>query len=110
MVPTEGSCGVTPIKAEKVGITQYVPPKISRKKKCVLFVNPVVCFGVQVVEIKLAVVYRFVVRKFQKKVGIRSSSADHKRTAVLDDRPVNLQPRSNQANPPFGSEVLFIAV
>ena len=104
MVPTRGNGRISPgngecgIAALAAGEGEHIAAEIAAEENTVLFAQPVIRLGVQIIEIVAATadLRSIVQERFHQHIDVRAAAGYDERTAVLHDRPFQRQPRTDQ--------------
>src|SRR5690606_16324421 len=86
MIPSSRSSCITPIKAEQLTVAQIIFTEVSGQVNRVFVVDTVIYFGIQIIKVQFTLVDCFIIGQLQEQISIGTSSTDHERTLILDNR------------------------
>src|SRR5258708_5144015 len=98
MVPAEGGRRVAPVDAGAAFNVQYILSEITRQKNTIFFIQLVISFQVDIIEIQYAVFEVGIGGQSGECIHVGSPGADHKRALVLYDRSFQVKAGSDQAD------------
>ena len=110
MIPTGRTGGIPIVDTEGLPKSQVVPAEISREIDTVLFVELIIGFYIQIIEIERILFHGRVAGQFEKKIGIGAAAADGKRALVLYNGAFCIETGGDQPNATSYMILLVIAI